>query len=370
MRRREMAALLRRMDWLLVAATALLLIAGICAIYSAAWRGDDQPVSPFYQKQIVWALGGGACFLSLALVPYRRWWDAAGWLYAATLVLLVLVLLMGRKVYGAYRWLSLFGIQVQPAEFAKLTLVLALARLWGDPDRARDDLRGVFYTLLLAGVPFVLILKQPDLGSALMLLPPAACILYAAGVPRRTLVLLLLLGVCLLPVGWFCLGDYQRERLLVFWEPGRDPYGSGWNKLQSQIAVGSGGWHGKGWLQGTQNVLGYLPRTVAPTDFIYSVIAEEFGFVGSAALVALFAVVLFACGRGALAARDRFGRLLAVGVAGLLFGHVFVNIAMTIGLLPITGLPLPLISYGGSFMLSTMAALGLTQSVYARRFRR
>jgi len=154
----------------------------------------------------------------------------------------------------------------------------------------------------------------------------------------------------------------------VFFDPGRDPLGAGWNKIQSSIAVGSGGFAGKGYLKGTQNVLGFLPRTVAPTDFIYSVIAEEMGFIGSAGLLLLYSILLWAGFRAAQSSRDKLGRLLAVGITSLLFCHVFVNIAMTIGLLPITGLPLPLISYGGSFMVSTMIGLGIVQSVYVRRY--
>jgi rod shape determining protein RodA len=166
------------------------------------------------------------------------------------------------------------------------------------------------------------------------------------------------------------LDDYQKERILVFFNPGRDPLGAGWNKIQSEIAVGSGGLTGKGYLKGTQNVLGYLPRTVAPTDFIYSVIAEEMGFLGSSLILALYAAILVAGVRVAWRAPDTFGRLLTMGVVTMLFSHVFVNVAMTIGLMPITGLPLPLISYGGSFMLSTMLALGMVQSVNIRRVRR
>ena len=183
-------------------------------------------------------------------------------------------------------------------------------------------------------------------------------------------VLLGLLGLLAMIPGWYVLGDYQRERVLVFLDSSRDPLGAGWNKIQSEIAVGSGGLAGKGYLMGTQNILGFLPRTVAPTDFIFSVIAEEMGFVGSATLLSLFAVLLLGGVRAAHRARDKMGRLLAAGVVTLLFAHVFVNMAMTVGLMPITGIPLPLISYGGSFMVCMMAALGLVQGVYVRRPRR
>jgi rod shape determining protein RodA len=224
--------------------------------------------------------------------------------------------------------------------------------------------------LLILSIPFLLIVKQPDLGTAMTLIPLAVAMMFVAGVPTRYLVILGLVGICLLPVGWFALGDYQKERIMVFFDPARDPLGSGWNKIQSEIAVGSGGIAGKGYLKGTQNILGFLPRTVAPTDFIFSVIAEELGFVGSALLLSLFATLVVGGLRAALRARDKFGRLLAVGVVVLMFFHAFVNMSMTIGLMPVTGIPLPLISYGGSFMVCTMVGLGLVQSVYVRRVRR
>ena len=202
------------------------------------------------------------------------------------------------------------------------------------------------------------------------MIPISLAMMFVAGIPMRSLAILTLLGLMMLPVGWFALGDYQKERIMVFFDPARDPHGAGWNKTQSEIAVGSGGMAGKGVLKGTQNILGFLPRTVAPTDFIFSVVAEELGFMGSALTLCLFGALFSAGIRTSIRAPDRFGALLAVGVVAMLFSHVFVNIAMTIGLMPITGLPLPLISYGGSFMLSTMIAIGIVQSVYIRRLRR
>jgi rod shape determining protein RodA len=360
--------LLKRMDWSMVIAVVLLLGTGVAFVYSASYRGDDLPVPSFYRRQMVWALLGVAVFILFVLVDYRRLRAAGGWLYGMSLALLVLVLVMGKKVYGAYRWLSVFGVQVQPSEFAKLAFIIMLARFLGRPGR---DLRHPLTTLralVLLALPFVLIVKEPDLGTAMVLAPVTVLMLFVAGTPLRHLALLGLVGVLLLPVGWLGMGEYQKERVRVFMNPGRDPLGAGWNKIQSEIAVGSGKLWGKGYLEGKQNVLGFLPRTVAPTDFVYSVIAEEKGFVGSAILLSLYAVVLMAGIRASVEARDRAGRLMAAGVTGLLFSQVFVNIAMTIGLLPITGLPLPLISYGGSSMLTTLAGLGLAQGVYARRY--
>ncbi len=359
-----------RSDWWLNLSLIALMIIGILFIYSAGFQSAETPVSAFYRRQIVWALVGALGYMVLAMTDYRRVADMAWWIYVVTLCLLVLVLLVGKEVYGASRWLSLFDIQVQPSEFAKPAVILVAARYLARPGRDIGRTRCVWIVLLIAAAPFVLIVRQPDLGTAMVLLPIVFLILYAAGVRLKVLAVLVLLGLMTLPVAWLGLSEYQRDRILVFVDPGRDPYGAGWNKMQSEIAVGSGGLTGKGYLKGTQNVLGYLPRTVAPTDFIYSVIAEEKGFVGAAGVLALYGLVLLSGIRAALAAGDKVGRLIAVGVTSMVFFHVFVNIAMTIGLMPITGLPLPLMSYGGSFMVSMMLSLGIVQSIFIRRERR
>lgn len=356
-----------RLDWAAFFAILLLLAAGIAFIYSAGYRGEDHPPAEFYRKQLGWCALGLTIFLTAAAGDYRRLGPQAAWLYVVALGLLGAVLLFGLKVYGARRWLVLFGQRVQPSEFAKLATILALARYLAAPatdPRANSTLA---VAGLLVAAPFLLIALEPDLGTALTLLPVAATLLVVAGAPWRKLGVLALCGLLLLPAGWFLLGEYQRNRLLVFIEPGRDPLGAGWNSIQSGIAVGSGGFWGKGYLQGTQNVLGFLPRTVAPTDFIFSVIAEEKGFVGSVALLALYAIVTAGGIRAAHRAPDPFGRLLAAGLTALLYFHVFTNIAMTIGLLPVTGLPLPLVSYGGSFLAAALLALGWIQSVFIRR---
>lgn len=360
----------KRMEWLSLVAAAALIVIGIMFIYSASVRQDDLQVTAMTLRQFVWALIGAGVMLALVPVDYRRIVRTSLLIYAACLVLLVLVLLIGRKMYGATRWLSLFGVYIQPSEFAKLGTILVIARYLSEPSRDLSHPKTLLITLLFTALPFGLILQQPDLGTAATLVPVACAMLFVAGVPMRYLAFLVGLGLIALVPGWFLLDGYQRERVLVFFDPGRDPLGTGWNSIQSSIAVGSGGLFGKGYMMGTQNILGFLPRTVAPTDFIFSVIAEETGFIGSLVLLILFGTLLAGGVRAGLASRDKLGRLLATGVVSLLFCHVFVNMAMTVGLVPITGLPLPLVSYGGSFMLSTMFGLGLVQSVYARRIRR
>jgi rod shape determining protein RodA len=361
--------LIGRMNWGLLLAALLLMGLGVLFIYSAGYKGEDQPVAPFYRRQILWVGAGLAVYFMVLLFDYHRLGEASWWIYIMGVVLLVLVLATGKRVYGAVRWLDLFGMQVQPSELAKLATLLVLARYLSRPGREPAQPGTLLAVAVIVGIPFLLIIKEPDLGTAMVLVPMAVALLFVAGLPARSLLVLVAAGALLLPVGWFTLDDYQKNRILTFLDPGRDPLGAGWNKIQSEIAVGSGGLTGKGYLNGTQNVLGFLPRSVAPTDFIFSVIAEEMGFVGTALVMSLYAAVLTGILRAAMVARDKLGRLLSVGMGVVLFTHVFVNIAMTVGLMPITGLPLPLISYGGSFMLTVMAGLGMVQSIYVRRYR-
>ena len=365
-------------DGLAILLAAGLLGAGLTFIYSASWRGEETGiVGAWFSKQIWWAALGAAVALALAATDYKFWIRHAGWLYLASLVLLALVFVpgIGRKVYGAYRWLVILGVPVQPSEFAKVSTVLLLARVLASPLLQRRSFGTVLLALGLMALPFGLILEEPDLGTAMVLVPTTLCMLFAAGCALRYLIGLGLLGaggiaVALSPLAKLFLDDYQHERIATFLDPSRDPLGSGWNALQSAIAVGSGGFSGKGFLNGTQNVLGFLPRTVSPTDFIFPVIAEETGFIGASVLLLAFAALLTCYLRTAWTAQDPAGSLLATGIAGLLFCHVFVNVGMTIGLLPITGLPLPFVSSGGSFMVSTLAGFGLVQSVHVRRMRR
>ncbi|HMP71717.1 MAG TPA: rod shape-determining protein RodA [Kiritimatiellia bacterium] len=361
---------IRRIDPLFLLGILALVVVGFFFVYSASYRGDEDTLTTMTRLQIRWASLGLILFLLTVKTDYRNLQGTAPLIYFLCLVLLVLVLVMGVKISGAYRWLSLMGVRIQPSEFAKLGVLLMLAAYLGQPGRDMRSVKTLVTVLLLAGIPFALILQQPDLGTAMMLVPMAFVMLFIAGVPIRYLLVMVGIGILLMPLGWFLLDDYQHERILVFFDPGRDPRGAGWNKIQSEIAVGSGGLTGKGFLMGTQNILGFLPRTVAPTDFIFSVIAEEAGFLGSVGVILLYAVLLTRGLRAGIRSRDVFGRLLCAGMVTLLFGHVFVNMAMTIGLMPITGLPLPLISYGGSFMICTMIGLGLIQSVYARRLPR
>jgi rod shape determining protein RodA len=366
-------------------AIGLLVAVGVAFIRSASYAsGPGRGPLPLDARQLMWAGLGALAYLACAAYDYRRFVRWSRWLYAVGLALLALVLVVGTVRYGARRWLWFF----QPSEVAKLTTLALLAAFLARPARNLAALGNIALALLIVLVPAILVMKQPDLGTALVFVPMVLAMMYVAGVPGRYVGSLIAAGaVAVAVVGaaaivpyeldldeeaqdriWAMTGlsQYQRTRIRVFVDPEFDPLRAGWNLKQSIIAVGSGGVWGKGYRQGDQNVLGFLPRKVAPTDFIYSVIAEEKGFMGTLGVLALYGAVVGVTLRAAAKAPDAAGRLLCVGVATMMFFHVFTNLAMTVGLMPITGLPLPLVSYGGSFMLVTLASLGLVQSVYAR----
>jgi rod shape determining protein RodA len=384
-------AQLRRMNWLMTLAVLVLTVVGISFVYSSCYVDGGSGMPAMASRQLKWAFLGLGCYIGFALLPYQSLRPLVWWGYAATLVLLVLVLLIGTEKYGAKRWLDLMIFEIQPSELAKLATVLALAERLNRPRHEVRTLRSLLMSIVLVGVPSLLVVRQPDLGTALVFVPTAFAMLYAGGIRLRFLMpilgvgavaIALILGCLLLPEKLGAseevqqrmqrvtlMKSHQIRRIEVFFYPDRDPRGAGWNKLQSEIAVGSGGLTGKGFLKGTANILGFLPRSVAPTDFIFSVIAEESGFIGSAGVLGLYLLLLVSGLSTALGASERGGRLIAVGLISMLYSHVFVNIAMTVGVMPITGLPLPLLSYGGTFMVVTMASLGIVQSVHihARR---
>jgi len=371
-----MIAHIRRFDWTMFGTILVLLALSLLFIYSAGYQSGEGAGTELLVRQIIWAVIGLGFYTAAAAFDYRKLKEIHWWIYGGALLLLVVVLFCPERNH-AHRWIPMPGFDLQPSEFAKLSVVITLAAWMGDPATDTDELPTFAKALLLTGLAFFLIMLEPDLGTAMVLIPVVLVILVCAGIPLRPLLILIGAGgaVLLIVILWLrffpdsfpFLAGYQKERILVYLNVSHDPLGAGWNKLQSQIAVGSGGWFGKGYLKGTQNILGFLPRTVAPTDFIYSVVAEETGFAGSSLLLVLYTAVVVRSMRAAVKAQELFGRLLAAGVGALIFTHVFVNIAMTVGLMPITGLPLPLMSYGGSFMVTTMTALGLVQSVYLRR---
>lgn len=387
----ENLGLLKRMNWGLTLVLAALLTVGVMFIYSACWISEELPVRSLWLKQTMWIGVAVVAYFVFALYDYRRLRKAGPWLYVVSIALLLAVLFVGRTIYGSKRWLPLvpaFGIGIQPSELAKLALIVMLAAMMSR--LGVNTRRPAFVVVVLAvvAVPTVLVVAEPDVGTALIFLPVAFVMMFIAGVPLRYMFGLVGLGVTVIGLvvtlvvvperlglseararkvtSVLGVKDYHRRRLAGFVKPGSDPLGAGWNKMQSEIAVGSGGKWGKGYKEGDQNILGFLPRSVAPTDFIYSVIAEEMGFFGSVVVICLFCLLLVCGAHAALKAQDRLGRLLCVGVMTVVFCHAIVNIAMTVGYLPIMGLPLPLLSYGGTFMVVTMSGMGIVQSVNIR----
>ena len=346
--------------------TLILLGVGLVALYSASFQKAQMTGVSFLQRQLFYA--GLGCGLSLVLVAidYHRWLEWAYLLYAVNLVLLVLVLAMGTVRGGAQRWLSFGGMTIQPSEFAKVSTILALSRFLGARPPATAGRWGpILGATLIVLLPAVLILRQPNLGTASVFITIGLSALVVWGIPLKFLGILLVAGATLAPVIWGRLEDYQRSRLMVFMNPNLDPLGAGYTVIQSRIAMGSGQLWGKGWLSGTQNQLNFLPER--HTDFIFSVIGEEWGILGTTFCLFLFALLFY---RGFLIAsqtRDPFGRLLIVGLVTMLAVHTLVNVGMVLGLMPVVGLPLPFMSYGGSWLMTCLVAVGIILSVGIRR---
>ena len=342
----------------------ILLIAafGFAMLYSAAGGSVD----PWASRQAVRFGAGLVLMLCLALIDVRFWFRYAYLGYLGAFGLLLAVEIAGNVGMGAQRWIDLKVIQLQPSELMKVALILALARYFHT--RAEEDvvrLRSLVVPALLVLGPAALVLKQPDLGTAGILLLAGGAVFFIAGVRLWKFGLALVAGLSAIPVAWQFLHGYQRQRVLTFLNPENDPLGAGYHILQSKIALGSGGLFGKGFLKGTQSHLNFLPEK--QTDFIFTMLAEELGMVGGLLLLGLY-LALFVYGFAiALRARNQFGRLLAIGLTTNLFLYVFINIAMVMGLIPIVGVPLPLISYGGTAMLAVMASFGLILSVYVHR---
>ena len=386
-------------DWITPACMVVLSLFGVFFIYSAQLARDGN----HWEKQLVFLVLGAAVYLATSLLDYRIWLRYAHWVYVIGVLLLLIVLVPwigSTQGMGARRWVGYAGMYFQPSEFAKVSVLFITASILTGSKlgTVADSLQVLVKLALAVGLPMLLIFAEPDLGSALVIAPMVFAMLFVSNLSLRFFagalgVFALLVGIVAIDIvrysnyiddnhlsytrnmgeyqshSWLPLRDYQRNRLLYFAMPDKvDPNGIGWNSRQSLISVGSGGLTGKGWTEGTQAKLGYLPSNVAHSDFIFSVIAEEKGFLGSITVVGLFGVVLWNGLRIAGLARDRFGALLALGVTVLMAVHVFVNIAMTIGLVPVKGIPLPFISYGGTFVLSCCLLQGLVQSVY--RFRR
>jgi rod shape determining protein RodA len=348
--------------WGLVVLLCAIASVGFAMLYSAAGGNLD----PWASRQMVRFAGGLVLLVLVALVDIRVWLRWAYAFYALGIVLLLAVTLFGRVGMGAQRWLDLGLFQVQPSEIMKISLILALARYFHR--LADEDVRKLHWLLppaALIAAPMVLVLKQPDLGTALMLGFEGAAVCFLAGVALRYFIVAGIGAAAMLPIAWEMMHEYQRKRVLIFLNPESDPLGSGYHILQSKIALGSGGLFGKGFLEGSQAHLNFLPEK--QTDFIFTALAEELGLVGGLALIGLYLLVVVYGYAISLRSGSQFGRLIGLGITSMLFIYVFINVAMVSGLVPVVGVPLPLVSYGGTAMLTLLIGFGLVLGVYVHR---
>lgn len=354
---------LSEINWALAALIAVIACAGFVMLYSAAGGS----FSPWAARQMIRFIVGFLILVTVACVDLRVWMGLAYPAYGVSLLLLVAVEVAGRVGLGAQRWIELGPLALQPSELMKIALILALARYLhglapGDVSRPTR----LFLPVVMIAVPVVLVLMQPNLGTATLLALCGALLLFVAGLSWYWIAPTVAALLIAVPTAWqFALHDYQKQRVMTFLDPNTDALGAGWNITQAKIALGSGGIIGKGFLLGTQSRLNFLPEK--ETDFIFTMIGEEFGFLGSMALLAMFAMVLFYGIGIAMKARSQFGRLLAMGITVNFFLYIMINGLMVMGLIPVVGIPMPLISYGGSAMMTVMFGFGLLMSVHVHR---
>jgi rod shape determining protein RodA len=368
----------RRFDnlpWALIGIIAAISLVGLAAVYSATYTARGP--SSLFTKQVIW-ISIGTVLMFLFLIPdYHTVGRYAYVLYAVSLVFLVLVMVMGRTGMGAQRWLAIGPFAFQPSELAKLSIVLALARYFAeDPKRGGYELRDLLVPGLMVLVPLLLVLKQPDLGTAIMLTLTSTLIIMLAGIHLRSIVVVIIIGATLVSLAflvppvrnkiWGSLKPYQQNRIKAFLDPSSDPRGSGYHANQSKIAVGSGQITGKGFRKGTQSQMAFLPER--HTDFIFAVIAEETGLIGASIVMLLYLGLLLAGVDAAKNAKDRLGMLMAGGLVSMIALYVFINVGMAVGIVPVVGVPLPLVSYGGTSIITTFLALGLLLNIQTRRF--
>ncbi len=351
-------------DWPLFGAAVILCIISLAEIYSSTM---NEPSENYFLRQLMWISVGIVAAFVIAAIDYHFISEHVPWLYILALGILLYTLALGRTVSGSKSWVALGSFAFQPSELVKMVVVVALARYLSElRDNRYMSLAQIAKAGLICGIPMALVALQPDTGTALTYLPAIAVGLFIRGLKPSALIALVLAFVLVLPLSWFFLKDYQKERILTFVQPERDPLGHGYQVTQSKIAIGSGGLLGKGLFNGTQNQLGFLPTR--HTDFIFSVVGEEMGFVGVCITLGLLAFIIFRSVHNAQTARDNLGLFIVMGVVGIFFFHLVVNVGMVIGFMPTTGIPLPFLSYGGSSVLTAFIALGLVINVRRCRY--
>jgi rod shape determining protein RodA len=359
----------RSFDLLLVLTALALVLFGLALIYSGSistYGNSADVLSHPIARQVAFAVAGIAAMLAVARLDYRNWTGWATPLYAVSVLALLFVLLIGQSAFGSRRWILIAGTPLQPSELAKLATIVLLARYLSDNEHRIDRPRVLLVSLAIAAVPALLVFVEPDLGTAVVFMAIWVGMIFLAGVRLRHLFALAASTLAAVPfVMLLALNGYQRERLAIFVNPNKDPFGTGFNILQAQIGIGSGGLWGKGLTHGTQTQLDYL-RTQT-TDYVFSVLGEELGFVGAVLLFTLFIILLMRAIRVASLAPDHFGRLIATGVVVMVLFQVFINVGVNLRLFPVTGIPLPFISQGGSSLITLFAAVGLLESILLRR---
>jgi len=359
--------LLTNFDWILAGLVVIVCLLGILNIYSAT-HSYKIVGAAYFTKQFYWMLTGMAISLLVCSIDYHLLEDLSYWLYGFVVLLLVVVLIFGRASMGATRWLNLGLFNVQPSELMKIVIIITVARFFNN-FHTIDGLtvKDVLFPLGILALPAALIMKQPDLGTAVLVVLIAVSMTFYIGLRWSTIVTFALVTIPMAWIGWsYYLRPYQKNRVLDFLNPERSRLGSGYHIIQSKIAVGSGGITGKGFIQGTQSQLRFLPEQ--HTDFAFSVFAEEWGFIGCLLLMVLYLLLVLWGLNIARRCNDRFGGLLAVGVTAMLFWHFVINMGMVIGLFPVVGVPMPFFSYGGTSMITSMVGIGLLQNVSMRRF--
>lgn len=358
--------LILHFDWTILLIVMGLAGIGLISVISASY-GGHKLINPLVIRQFAWIAVGLLALIIAALFDYRALQSYAYPLYVVVVGLLIAVMIAGHATGGSRRWINLGFFHLEPSELAKLAVVLVMVRyLREEPPKGGWGIQHLIIPFLLLGLPVGLVLKQPDLGTGLILILITSTLIYVSGLNTRTMAILGLAAVLVAPLSWHYLKPYQRQRLVSFLNPQADPLGSGYHIIQSEIAIGAGGPAGKGFLNGTQARLNFLPEQ--STDFIFAVFAEEFGLLGSITLLALYGALIARGTWIARHSRDRFGSLLAVGLTAIVFWQVAINIGMATGMLPVVGITLPLVSYGGSSLIAMMAAMGLLISVNTRRF--
>jgi rod shape determining protein RodA len=354
----------RHFDPLLFLAMILLFGYGLAMIYSATYERTGASIDPLVYRQAIYGIVGLVLFLVLSGLDYHVLNNLAWPLYLGAVCMLALVLVAGRVLHGSQRWIQLGPMQFQPSEFAKICVILALSKYLASQSDNIKSVRVALISVLIPALPLALVELQPDFGTATVFGAIWLGMLFAAGAPMRFFAGIGTLAAAAAPAAWLTMHSYQRQRILTFLNPQSDPLNTGYNAIQALISVGAGEFYGRGYLSGSQSQLHFL--RVQYADFIFSVLAEELGFVGAVTLLALFAVIFVRGFRAATRSREKFGTLVCCGIVTTIAYQVVVNVGMNVGLLPVTGVPLPMISYGGSSLMTFMGALGILESVVMR----